>query len=155
MIRCPHCGASYYSTGPCMRTAVYYPPIWKDGINTNPDMNVTTTEAHCYECHYDFIIKEQGGKEWAEEGKYNPPKPPLNVDITAGAYEATTEYVPMETSAKVSIAVVDKDGNPLREKTKEEKDIEEIKNQLDRLTKMVESLWKWNTHDTMAEETIL
>lgn len=140
MIKCPHCGASYYSTGPSMRTAVYYPPIWKDGVNTNPDMNVTTTEAHCYECNYDFVIKEQGGKEWVEEGKYNPPKKPLNVDITASACETITEYVPMDTSAKLSIAVIDKNGNYLREKTKEEKDIEEIRNELAEIKEQISEM---------------
>ena len=113
MIKCPHCGASHYSEGPSMCTAVYYPPIWKDGVNTNPDMNTTTTEAHCCECHYDFVIKEQGNKRWTEEGKYNPPKPPLDVNITANAYETTTEYIPMENSAKLSIAVIDKNGKPV------------------------------------------
>ena len=148
MIKCPHCGASHYSTGSCMRTAVYYPPIWKDGVNTNPDMNITTTEAHCCECHYDFKIKEQYDKIWTEEGEYNPPKPPLNVNITAGAYSPIpVEYVPDETYTRVSIAHIDKDGNPLREKTKVEKDIELINEKLERLTKMVESLWEWNTHD--------
>ena len=147
MIKCPNCGASHYSEGPSWRTAVYYPPIWKDGNNINPDMNETTTEAHCCECHYDFKIHEQGGKVWTELGKYNPPKPPLDVNITAGAYETTAVYVPDETSTKVSIAIIDKDGNPLREKTKVEKDIELINEKLERLTKMVESLWEWNTHD--------
>ena len=151
MIKCPNCGASHYSEGPSFRTAVYYPPIWKDGVNTNPDRNVTTTEAHCCECHYDFTIKECYDKVWTELGKYNPPKPPLEGNITAGAYETNATYVPDETYARVSIAHIDKDGNPLREKTKVEKDIEEINTKLERLTKMVESLWEWNTHDVLEE----
>ena len=151
-IKCPHCGASHYQEGPSTRTAVYYPPIWKDGVNTNPDMNTTTTEAHCCECHYDFVIKSQGGKVWTEESKYNPPQEPLDVNITMGAYEAAPiEYVPDETHTRVSIAVIDKNGNPLREKTKVEKDIEEINKKIERLTKMVESLWEWNTHEVLKD----
>lgn len=130
MIKCPNCGKSHYSTGVSTCTAVYYPPIWKDGINVNPDRNTTTTDAHCCECHYDFVIKECAGETWVEEGKYNPPKSPIDVDITARTYETTTEYIPMETGAKLSIAMIDDKGNPLREKTKEEKDIEEIKNEI-------------------------
>lgn len=149
MIKCPNCGASHYSEGPSSCTAVYYPPVWKDGVNTNPDRNTTTTKAHCYECNYDFIIKSCAGEVWTEQGQYNPPKPPLDVDITAGAYETTTEYVPDETYTRVSIAHIDKDGNPLREKTKVEKDIEMLTEKVDKLTKMVESLWEWNTHDVL------
>ena len=148
MIKCPHCGASHYSEGPSMRTAVYYPPIWKDGINVNPDRNVTTTEAHCYECNYDFIIKECAGEVWTEEIKFNPPKPPIDANITSmpNAY-VPVEYTPMETGVSLGTAVIDKNGNPLREKTKVEKDIELINEKLEKLTKMVESLWEWNTHD--------
>lgn len=136
MIKCPNCGKSHYSTGVSTCTAVYYPPIWKDGININPDRNTTTTHAHCCECHYDFVIKECAGETWIEEGKYNPPKPPIDVNITA--YETTTEYVPTETGAKLSTAVID--GNPLREKTKEEKDIEEIKNELAELKEQISEM---------------
>ena len=122
-----------------MRTAMYYPPIWKDGVNTNPDGNITTTEAHCCECHYDFTIKEQFGKEWTEEGKYNPPKPPLNVNITAGAYSTTTDYVPYD-STHLATAVIDNEGKPVRKKTKTEKDIEELKNEMQELKALMK---KW------------
>ena len=56
-IECPRCGVSYYTEGPSMRTAVYYPPIWKDGININPDRNTTTTQCECMNCGATFYIK--------------------------------------------------------------------------------------------------
>lgn len=144
MIKCPHCGASHYSTGPSMRTAVYYPPIWKDGININPDMNTTTTRAHCCECHYDFVIKEQGPNIWTEPGEYNPPTPPSDVNITV---------TPKEFEETISTATINIQNNePVRAKYKWELDIEELNKKVERLTKMVESLWEWNTHDVLDEE---
>lgn len=141
MIKCPHCGASHYSEGPSECTLAYYPPIWKDGINVNPDRNTTTTRAHCCECHYDFVIKECAGEVWTEEGKHNPPKPPIDVNITSmpNAY-TSVEYVPMKTGTSLGIAVIDKDGNPLLEKTKEEKDIEEVKDEIQELKKEISEI---------------
>ena len=52
--KCPHCGASYYSEGNTFTTAVYYPPIYKDGVNINPDRNSSTTTYHCFECDRDW-----------------------------------------------------------------------------------------------------
>lgn len=54
--RCPHCGESYYSEGESYVTALYCPPIYKDGVNINPDTNISTTTYHCYAC----------GKDWTE-----------------------------------------------------------------------------------------
>lgn len=51
---CPHCGASYYQELYSMTTAVYYPPIYKDGVNINPDRNISTTRCHCLNCDKDF-----------------------------------------------------------------------------------------------------
>lgn len=147
MIKCPNCGASHYSTGPSMRTAVYYPPIWQDGININPDMNTTTTQAHCCECHYDFKIKHRGGKEWVEKGEYNPPKPPINANLTA----TSENYTPVE--AVTSMATLNiKNNEVMRLKYKWERDIEKLNQQVERLTKMVDSLWRNNTHDVLDEE---
>ena len=41
--KCPHCGESYYTEMFSTSTAVYYPPIYKDGVNINPDQNKSTT----------------------------------------------------------------------------------------------------------------
>lgn len=53
-IKCPHCGEKYFTVGASMTTAVYYPPIYKDGININPDKNTTTTTYHCLACNKDW-----------------------------------------------------------------------------------------------------
>ena len=55
--KCPHCGESYYTPGVSCTTAVYYPPIYKDGVNINPDRNKVTTTYNCCAC----------GKDWTEE----------------------------------------------------------------------------------------
>ena len=53
-VRCPHCGESYYKELYSTRTSVYYPPIYKDGVNINHDRNTTTTNCHCLNCGKDF-----------------------------------------------------------------------------------------------------
>ena len=55
-IKCPHCGESYYTEMNSMSTCVYYPPIWKDGVNINPDQNKTTTHCKCLSCGEEFDI---------------------------------------------------------------------------------------------------
>lgn len=52
--KCPHCGASYYQELYSVSTALYCPPIYKDGVNINPDQNSSTTHCHCLECGKDF-----------------------------------------------------------------------------------------------------
>ena len=54
--KCPHCGESYYEEMWSTSTAVYYPPIYKDGVNINPDRNKTTTHCRCLNCNTDFDI---------------------------------------------------------------------------------------------------
>lgn len=51
---CPHCGESYYMENYSTTTCVYYPPIYKDGININPDKNTTTVHCTCMNCGKDF-----------------------------------------------------------------------------------------------------
>lgn len=55
-IKCPHCGKSYYTEMYSASTAVYYPPIYKDGVNINPDMNKVTTHCRCLNCSKEFDI---------------------------------------------------------------------------------------------------
>lgn len=52
--RCPHCGDSYYRENYSTTTAMYYPPIYKDGVNINPDRNKTTTHCTCMNCGKEF-----------------------------------------------------------------------------------------------------
>lgn len=54
--KCPHCGESYWSPRDATITAVYYEPIYKDGININPDRNTVSRTYHCWAC----------GKDWKE-----------------------------------------------------------------------------------------
>lgn len=54
--KCPHCGESYFTEVYSMSTAVYHPPIWKDGVNINPDRNERTTHCRCLKCNKEFDI---------------------------------------------------------------------------------------------------
>ena len=56
-IKCPHCGESYYMENGSMSTAMYFVPIYKDGVNINPDRNKTTTYCTCMACGKDFTYK--------------------------------------------------------------------------------------------------
>lgn len=53
---CPHCGASYYTEIYSTSTAVHYPPIYKNGVNINPNQNQTTTLCECMACGKRFSI---------------------------------------------------------------------------------------------------
>lgn len=52
--KCPHCGESYYTELYSDSTTVYYPPIYKNGVNINPDRNQTTTTCRCLNCGKEF-----------------------------------------------------------------------------------------------------
>lgn len=46
------------SDGPGSVTMAYYPPVYNaQGVNINPDMNITTTPQRCLSC----------GKKWTEQ----------------------------------------------------------------------------------------
>lgn len=51
---CPHCGESYYMENYSTTTCVYYPPIYKDGVNINPDKNKSTVHCTCMHCGQSF-----------------------------------------------------------------------------------------------------
>lgn len=53
-IKCPHCEKSYYKELYSTCTTVYCPPIYKDGVNINPDKNTTTTNCVCLNCGKEF-----------------------------------------------------------------------------------------------------
>lgn len=55
--KCPNCSKSHYSVGASTTTLAYYQPIFQDGVNINPDRNVTTIELTCQECGNKWIIK--------------------------------------------------------------------------------------------------
>ena len=60
MIKCPKCGESYYRENYPTCTAMYYPPIWKNGININPDRNIITTNYICMVCGNNFRYQTRG-----------------------------------------------------------------------------------------------
>ena len=125
MIKCPNCGASHYTEGPSQRTSLYCPPIWKDGVNQNPDTNITTIEAHCLECDFDFEIKKQNGEIWTVLKSYNPPPPKSNIDITA-----KTKSVPMDNISLGTATINIETGEAMRQKYKWEVDIEDLQDQM-------------------------
>lgn len=49
-VKCPYCGGAYFAVGPTFTTAVYYAPIYKDGVNINPDHNKSITKYECLKC---------------------------------------------------------------------------------------------------------
>jgi len=55
---CPRCGKSYYRENYRTRTAMYFPPIYKDGVNVNPDRNIESVACTCMECGMDFHYQE-------------------------------------------------------------------------------------------------
>lgn len=97
-------------------------------------MNVTTTHAHCCECHYDFVIKMQNGEVWTELGTYNPPKMPVDINITS----TPKGYTPLENTT--SMATINNNHEAVRLKYAWENDIEELKERVDKLYKMIEEL---------------
>ena len=45
-----------------MTTAVYYPPVWENGVNINPDGNITRTEFICEKCGCKFSARFKYGE---------------------------------------------------------------------------------------------
>lgn len=60
MVKCPHCNQSHYRMGITTTTLVYYPPIYKDGININPDKNEYRTRCECLHCGKVFYVVNGG-----------------------------------------------------------------------------------------------
>lgn len=61
-IKCPYCGESYYTEKYNVITAMYYPPIYKNGVNINPDRNITTHTCQCINCNNVFSYRTQLGE---------------------------------------------------------------------------------------------
>lgn len=54
--KCPYCGESYYTEHYTTITTMYYPPIYKNGVNINQDRNQSTTHCTCMNCGKEFIF---------------------------------------------------------------------------------------------------
>ena len=80
MIKCPNCGESHYEQRYSTRTAMYFPPIYKDGININEDRNTTTYYCSCCACHHNFRYSQCGEdiSDIVDEGLVE--EPPLITD---------------------------------------------------------------------------
>ena len=61
-ISCPKCGARYFMPRYSTSTAMYFPPIYKDGVNINPDKNIHTNVCECMNCHTIFSYRTQNGE---------------------------------------------------------------------------------------------
>ena len=58
MLKCPKCNSiGPLNQGASMTTTVYYPPVWENGVNINPDGNITTTEFICEKCGCKFSAR--------------------------------------------------------------------------------------------------
>jgi len=53
---CPECGKSYYQVLYTASTAMYCPPVYKDGVLVSEDRNHHTTRCKCLECGNEFSI---------------------------------------------------------------------------------------------------
>lgn len=52
-------------------TAMYFPPIYENGININPDKNITTHVCECLECGRVFSYRTCQGEIINESANYN------------------------------------------------------------------------------------
>lgn len=55
-VKCPKCGESFYQEVYTTSTALYCPPVYKNGVNVNTDRNQTTTHCRCCNCGEEFSI---------------------------------------------------------------------------------------------------
>jgi hypothetical protein len=49
-IECPKCHKKHFTVGESICTLVYHQPVYKDGVNINPNHNTCTTTYTCCEC---------------------------------------------------------------------------------------------------------
>ena len=57
---CPYCGSKHYVLGYGVTTAMYCPPVVKDGKIICEDGNITTHHCTCCECGKEFAINNKG-----------------------------------------------------------------------------------------------
>lgn len=140
VIKCPYCGKSHYEEGFSTRTAMYFTPIIKDGVNINEDRNITTTRCKCLECNKYFNIKEQAGNTWVEEApqpeSVNTNPMPIDANITVKNIDEYAAIAP-----QLSIATVNAETNePMRKKYQWEIDIEEMKKDIQEMKNDIRKL---------------
>lgn len=52
--QCPYCGESYYAENYSTTTAMYWAPIYRNGVLINENPNTTTTYCTCCNCGKSF-----------------------------------------------------------------------------------------------------
>lgn len=133
---CPNCGSNSYEERYSESTLIYAPRMVLEGQYHFRDPNIHTTHCICLKCHHKFDVKEQEGRILDIIDKGEETKVPI---VTLDPVTSIiNEYVPLKT--EVSIATIDEEGNPLREKTKIEKDIEDLYNEVKDLKEQISDL---------------
>ena len=71
MIKCPHCGESYYRENYTTSTLIGWSPVYRDGILINADSNPNSSTIHCtcLNCHKEFSYNT---RELANEDNIRP-----------------------------------------------------------------------------------
>ena len=58
-IKCPHCGASYYSVNYRITTCIGWTPVYKDGVQVNQDPNKVSLNCTCCNCGQQFTCEDK------------------------------------------------------------------------------------------------
>lgn len=59
LIRCPKCGESYYRQMYATTTALYWEPVFRNGVLQNSNPNTTTIHCQCCVCHTEFSYQDK------------------------------------------------------------------------------------------------
>jgi transcription elongation factor Elf1 len=63
VIYCPNCGKSHYIILDTVSTAVYYRPIFENGVNVNPDKNSRKAFCRCLNCGTQFSYESNSNRD--------------------------------------------------------------------------------------------
>ena len=104
---------------------MYFPPIYKDGVNQNPDGNTTTTYCTCCSCNHSFHYSMQYGeiKDITDDGEIMK-SVPLDALLTV---PTATEPLTMKDVAVPSSTFENAVAIP------SEKDIKRVEEKIDKL----------------------
>lgn len=103
--KCPNCGESYYTVGPSYVTAMYFEPIYKDGVNINPDRNTYTTEVTCLGCGKVYTVSQQYGTpdKITENEVKSYTFEPNCTDLTATEPSTTTVHINQDRNIEIEV----------------------------------------------------
>jgi len=62
--KCPKCKKNYFRDGVQTTTLMYFPPIFRDSVNINPDRNTISFVRDCLACGSSFSISGNEHKGW-------------------------------------------------------------------------------------------